>query len=134
MHTLLECFAATQVQTRYWSCYRWRHVVELFCIAEYNNCVIHHHTISSVSVRLYQITFANDTDFEIAEHDQNSRTTTFFTHVFSEENQNNILDGLLALWKMSGVVQKWDMAALLFRWLTVDDCLFPLPNILDLNL
>jgi len=20
MHTLLECFAATQVQTRYWSC------------------------------------------------------------------------------------------------------------------
>ena len=21
MHTLLECFAATQVQTRYWSCY-----------------------------------------------------------------------------------------------------------------
>jgi len=21
MHTLLECFAATQVQTRYWSCF-----------------------------------------------------------------------------------------------------------------
>jgi hypothetical protein len=27
MHTLLECFAATQVQTRYWSCYEFNFMV-----------------------------------------------------------------------------------------------------------
>ena len=49
----------------------------------------------SVLVSLYpcQITFANDTDSNIAEDEQNSQTTKFFTHF--GRNQDNILDVLL---------------------------------------
>lgn len=38
----------------------------------------------------------NDTDCENAEDKQNSRTTctNFFTHIFLEKNQDNILDVL----------------------------------------
>ena len=48
-----------------------------------------------VSLHQYQITFAKDTDSKIAKDKQNLRTTNFFNHIFLEENQNNILDGLL---------------------------------------
>ena len=47
----------------------------------------------------------NDTDSKIAEDEQNSQTTNFFTYKYFEENQNNILDGLLTFYKIIGVVR-----------------------------
>ena len=55
-----------------------------------------------VSLRLYQITFAKDTDYKIAKDKQNLRTTNFCNHIFLGENQSNILDGLLTLWNITG--------------------------------
>ena len=61
--------------------------------------------------------------YQIAEGKQNSWTTKLSTYIFLEENQHNILDGLLAFWKMVRVVQKTSkgIVAPLFRWLNVDD-------------
>jgi|JYMV01.1.fsa_nt_gi hypothetical protein len=62
-----------------------------FCIEEHTKCNYSpSHRLVPVFLRLYQITFPNDTDSKIAEDNHNSRTTKMFTHILLEENQNNI--------------------------------------------
>ena len=75
-----------------------------------------------VSLHPYQITFANDTDSNIVEDEQNSQTTKFFTHF--GRNQDNILDVLLMFWKMVGVIQKNGMVTLLFQCFTTVNFLY----------
>lgn len=88
---------------KYYDFYEFCHFVECFCIEEHTNCIIMHHTICSGFLEVYQIAFI---DYKIAKDKEDSWTTKLFTHIFLEENKNNILDGMLALWKMIGVVQK----------------------------
>jgi hypothetical protein len=66
------------------------------CVLKITNIALFNITLSvTVSLRLYQITFTNYTYYKIAEDEQNSLITKFFTHILLKENQSNILDGLL---------------------------------------
>lgn len=72
-----------------YGCY---HFVKLLHTEEHKNYIIQHHKLSvPLSLCLYQIAFANNTDYEIAKDKQNS-----FMHSFLEGNQSNFLGGLLA--------------------------------------
>ena len=81
----------------------------------------------SLPLLLYLITFAKDTESNMAEDEQNSRIATFFHtfYIFLKEKQNTILDELLPLKIVS-------MLECLLVWqLNVDNCWFPLLNILN---
>ena len=69
--------------------------MELSSIEEHKNALFNITSSVPVSLRVYNITFANDTDSKTAEDKQNSRITIFFMHIVLEENKNNTLDGLL---------------------------------------
>jgi len=56
--------------------------VELVGIEDRKNALFYVAPSIHVSLRLYQITFANDTYSKIGKDKQNSRTTNVFTHIF----------------------------------------------------
>jgi hypothetical protein len=54
--------------------------------------------------------------YTLSSYKLNTKDQIYFTHIFLEENQSNILDGLLMFWKTTRVVQKRGIVAMMKCW------------------